>query len=186
MKKLNLRSMIFLALCCDLGLAAKKIISPFANVITDFLHIPGGIGTAFSVMFLVIAVTLVPCFGCGTVFGTVQSILAVAFGMVGSMGALSPVGYIVPGIAVDILFHVLRNSSLSIQEKIVLGNMLASVCAAMSANCITFHLWGVVLLLYLSVAACSGVVCGLLGGMVVKRVMPVLHSGAASGNGGTV
>lgn len=177
MKKMNLRSMIFLALCCDLGLFAKKIIAPFANMITDSLHIPGGIGTSFSLMFLVIAVMLVPRFGCGTAFGAVQSMIAVFFGMVGSMGALSPIGYIVPGLAVDLLFFSLRHSGLSIKERMVLGNSLASVCAALTANWIVFHLWGVVLLLYVAVAACSGVVCGLLGAMIVKRVMPVLHSG---------
>lgn len=177
MKNLNLRSMIFLALCCDLGLVAKKIIGPFANVITDSLHIPGGIGTSFSLMFMIIAVMLVPRFGCGTIFGAVQSMLAVTFGMVGSMGALSPIGYIFPGLAVDVLFLLLRNSALSTKERMVLGNSLASVCAALTANWIVFHLWGVVLLLYVCVAACSGCVCGLLGAMIVKRVKPVLRSG---------
>lgn len=178
-KKLNLRSLIFLALCCDLGLVAKKVISPFANMITDSLHIPGGIGTGFSLMFLVIAVMLVPRFGCGTIFGAVQGILAVAFGMLGNMGALSPIGYILPGFAVDLLFYVLKRSGLSVSERMVLGNSLASVCAALAANCIVFHLWGVALLLYICVAACSGVLCGLLGSMIVKRVMPVLRSGNA-------
>ena len=55
MKKFDLRTLIILALCCDLGLFAKRIIAPVANVITDSLHIPGGIGTSFSLMFLVVA-----------------------------------------------------------------------------------------------------------------------------------
>ena len=42
MKHLRLRQIIFLALCCDLGLFSKRLIAPFANVITDALHIPGG------------------------------------------------------------------------------------------------------------------------------------------------
>lgn len=176
MRKLNLRSMIFLALCCDLGLVAKKIIGPFANVITDSLHIPGGIGTAFSLMFMIIAVMLVPRFGCGTIFGAVQSMLAVAFGMVGSMGALSPIGYILPGFAVDMLFFLLRNSTLSTKERMVLGNSLASICAALAANWIVFRLRGIVLLLYVCIAACSGILCGILGVMIVKRIQPVLQS----------
>ena len=178
MKNLNLRSMIFLALCCDLGLVSKKIIAPFANVITDSLHIPGGIGTSFSLMFMIIAVMIVPRFGSGTIFGAVQSLLAVTFGMVGSMGALSPIGYIVPGLAVDLLMRFLQNSPLSLKERMVLGNALASVCAALTANWIVFHLWGVVLLLYVCVAACSGVLCGFLGATIVKRIMPVLHAGS--------
>ena len=46
MRKSNLKTLMFMALCCDLGLLAKKLISPAANVITNFLHIPGGIATA--------------------------------------------------------------------------------------------------------------------------------------------
>lgn len=168
--------MIFLALCCDLGLVAKKIIGPFANVITDSLHIPGGIGTSFSLMFMIIAVMLVPRFGCGAIFGAVQSMLAVTFGMVGSMGALSPIGYILPGLAVDVLFFLLRNSTLPTAERMMLGNSLASVCAALTANLIVFRLQGIVLLLYVCIAACSGILCGILGAMIVKRVRPVLQS----------
>ena len=175
MKKLNLRSMVFLALCCDLGLFAKKVISPFANVITDFLHIPGGIGTSFSLMFLVVSVALVPKFGCGTVFGAVQSALALFFGMVGSMGALSPIGYILPGLAVDLLFLLTRHSGMHLRDKMLIGNSLAAVAAALTANFIVFHLRGVVLMLYLCVAASSGVICGYLGYLIVKRVAPVLR-----------
>ena len=51
--KLLTGALIFLALCCDLGLFAKRIIAPAANLLTDSLHIPGGIGTSFSLMFLV-------------------------------------------------------------------------------------------------------------------------------------
>lgn len=55
MRQLNLRQLIFMALCCDLGLFAKKLILPAANLVTDALHIPGGIGTSFSLLFLVTA-----------------------------------------------------------------------------------------------------------------------------------
>ena len=51
MRQLNLRQLIFMALCCDLGLFAKKLILPAANLVTDVLHIPGGIGTSFSLLF---------------------------------------------------------------------------------------------------------------------------------------
>lgn len=61
MKTHNLKTIIFLSLCCDLGLLSKRLISPLANIVTDSLHIPGGIGTAFSLMFLVIAATVIPC-----------------------------------------------------------------------------------------------------------------------------
>ena len=71
MKKADLRSLIFMALCCDLGLFAKKLISPAANFITEFLHIPGGIATSFSLLFLVIATALMPFPFCATIMGIV-------------------------------------------------------------------------------------------------------------------
>lgn len=174
MKKMNLRTVVFLALCCDMGLFAKRLISPFANVITDALHIPGGIGTSFSLMFLVVAAMLIPCFGCGTIMAGVQSVLALCFGMVGSMGALSPIGYILPGVTIDLVLLISRRMPLSIRDRMVLANMLAAVCACLTANIIVFRLSGLVLMLYGCVAAVSGTLCGFLGERLVLRLMPVI------------
>lgn len=174
MKTYPLRTWIFLALCCDLGLFAKRMINPFANLITDALHIPGGIGTGFSLMFLTVAAALAHGRFCGAVMGTVQSALALGLGMVGSMGALSPIGYIVPGLVIDLVFAVTEHLPLSREERVVLANTLASPSAALAANCIVFHLGGVVLLLYLSVAAASGACCGLLGAKLSSRLAPIV------------
>lgn len=174
MKNYPLRTVVFLALCCDLGLFSKRLIGPMANILTDALHIPGGIGTSFSLMFLVIAVMLVPHFGCGTIMGTVQSALALGFGMVGSMGALSPIGYILPGIAIDLLARLTRNARLSSRDRMALMNAAAAICASLTANWIVFRLRGVVLLLYVCVSATTGTLCGMLGASIVRRLKPVL------------
>lgn len=174
MKKFDLRTLIILALCCDLGLFAKRIIAPVANVITDSLHIPGGIGTSFSLMFLVVAAMLVDRFGCASVMGAVQSGLALGLGMTGSMGALSPIGYIMPGLAIDLILLLTRKMRMPPTERMVLANALSALCATLSANFIVFHLRGVVLLLYLCVAATSGAVCGLLGERLFRRLKPVI------------
>ena len=173
MKTFRLRTLIFLALCCDLGLFSKRLISPAANLITDFLHIPGGIGTSLSLMFLVVAAVMVERFGCAAVMGAVQSVLALAFGMVGSMGALSFIGYIVPGLVIDLLLAVTRKSPLSRRDRAVLANAAAAPCAALTANLIVFHLHGVVLLLYLCVSTTSGAIFGLAGAGIVRRLTPV-------------
>ena len=174
MKTFNLKTLIFLTLCCDLGLFAKRLISPAANIITDSLHIPGGIGTSFSLMFLVVAVLLVPRFGCATLMAAVQSAIALSLGMVGSMGALSPIGYIVPGLVIDLLARLTRNAPLTLTERAVLLNAVAAPAAALAANLVVFRLRGVVLLLYLCVAATSGVICGLLAAKLVRRLTPVI------------
>ena len=100
MNRYSLRNLLFLTICCDLGLFSKRLIAPAANILTDFMRIPGGIGTSFSLMFIVVAAELVPIFGCATLMSIIQSMIALSLGMVGSMGILSPIGYIVPGIVV--------------------------------------------------------------------------------------
>ena len=54
------------------------------------------------------------------------------------------------------------------------SNMAAAVAASLTANLIVFHLWGVVLCLYLTVSAVSGLLWGLLGAALVKRLKPIL------------
>lgn len=174
MKHDRLRTLIFLALCCDLGLFSKKLIAPAANCITDALHIPGGISTSFSLMFLVVAAVVVGQFGCGALMGAVQSMLAFVFGMVGSMGALAPIGYIVPGVVIDLTLALTAKTRLSTRGRAVLANALAAPAASLTANAIVFHLWGVVLLLYVYVAAFTGVLAGLLGAELIRRLEPVL------------
>ena len=100
MNRYSLRNLLFLTICCDLGLFSKRLIAPAANILTDFMRIPGGIGTSFSLMFIVVAAELVPIFGCATLMSIIQSMIALSLGMVGSMGILSPIGYMfhLPGI----------------------------------------------------------------------------------------
>ncbi|MBR2131549.1 MAG: hypothetical protein IJ955_03265 [Oscillospiraceae bacterium] len=174
MRSYRLRTVIFLALCCDLGLFSKRLIAPFTNVITDALHIPGGVGTSFSLMFLVIAAFLVSRFGCAAVMGVVQSVIALGLGMVGSMGILSPIGYIVPALMIDILLWLMRRTGLSQTNRAMLANAAASCCAALTANWIVFRLRGAILFLYLCISLTTGAICGILASELVRRLLPVL------------
>lgn len=175
MKDLRLQKIIFWALCCALGLFCKRLVAPAANIITNWLHIPGGIGTSFSLMFLAVAGILMPHPRCCTIMAAVQSMLALSLGMVGSMGALSPIGYIFPGIVMDLVFWGAAKARLSQADALVAANALGAVCAALTANLIVFRLWGFGLLLYLCVAATAGMLFGLLGGRLVKKLRPAIR-----------
>ncbi len=181
MNKIRLNHMIFMAICCDLGLVAKKIISPVANIVTESLHIPGGIATSFSLMFLIVAASIVRLFGCATLMSVVQSLLALSFGMVGSMGALAPIGYILPGIAIDLCLYFSRHNNPSPTSGILLSSVASSVCAALAANIIVFHLHGIVLLIYALVSATSGAICSLISVNLVERIAPYLNKSFKSG-----
>lgn len=186
MKRFNLRALIFMALCCDLGLISKKLISPAANVITEALHIPGGVATSFSVMFLVIAASVIPLFGCATIMGAVQSLLALAFGMTGSMGILAPFGYILPGLVIDCLFFLSRKMpKAGIKNFIMIASIAGSVTAALAANMIVFRLWGLVLIVYLLVSATCGVISGMLAILLNERLSPVINYNKTKNEKGT-
>ncbi len=181
MKRYDLRTLIFLALCCDLGLFSKRLISPAANLVTDALHIPGGVGTSFSLMFLVIAAVVIRKRGCAAVMGAVQSVIALSLGMVGSMGALSAIGYIVPGVMIDFLMLALKHTPLPMKERMVCMNAAAAVCASLTANVIVFRLGGAALLLYLCVSAAAGTLCGCLGARIVQKLTPVFGNTGGCG-----
>ncbi len=106
----------------------------------------------------------------------VQSVLAVCFGMTGSMGVLAPIGYILPGLAIDIVFFISRRFAKDMSFGIMPASILSSVTACLAANFIVFRLTGIVLLLYAFVAATTGSVCGLLAVELVKRLRPVILS----------
>lgn len=174
MKRFNLRALIFMALCCDLGLISKKLIGPAANIITEFLHIPGGIATSFSLMFLIIAAWIIPLPGCACIMGAVQSLLALCFGTTGSMGILAPIGYILPGAAIDIILLIWRKTHPAPSLGIMLSSIAASVTACLVANFIVFRLPGLVLLLYICVAATSGAICSVLANVLIERLSPII------------
>jgi len=172
--KYKLRELIFITLCCDLGLFSKRLIAPAANILTDFMRIPGGIGTSFSLVFLVVAAAIVPVRGCAALMGLIQSMIALSLGMVGSMGALSPIGYIVPGIVIDLVLWLFEKISLPRQPAMIIANMLAAAAAGLTANMIVFNLSGVPLALYVLVALASGSVSGTLSYSLYIRLRPVL------------
>lgn len=168
--KYKLKHLIFFALCCDLGLFSKRLVAPIANLITDTLHIPGGIGTAFSLMFLVVGAAAIPIFGCASLMAAVQSGIALSFGMVGSMGLLAPIGYIVPGMVIDLCLWLGRKTG---RNTLLLSNLTASLSAALCANLLVFHLHGIVLALYACTAALSGAVCGCLAETLCEKIVSI-------------
>ncbi|MBQ5814088.1 MAG: hypothetical protein IIW34_08070 [Clostridia bacterium] len=174
MKGIRLRKLIFWALCCALGVFSKRLVAPIANMITGALHIPGGIGTAFSMMFLAVAATLAPYRWSCTKMSAVQSALALAMGSVGSMGVLSPLGYIIPGMLMDLVFILGRRIGLSDGDRLVFANAAGSLAAALTANAIVFRLWGIILLVYACVAALSGMLFGMLGSWLAGKLRPAI------------
>ena len=183
MKHSKLAMLNFMALCCVLGMFTKKLINPFANIITEALHIPGGISTGFSIMFLVIATEVVKgqhsdirddtiC-KCATLMGIVQGFLSLALGRVGSMGIFMPIGFIIPGMSIDFIYSLQKYIKFSRTERMVFANALAAIMASVTANVIVFHLKGSVLGLYLCVSGVSGIIYGYFGSSIASRLRSI-------------
>lgn len=185
MKNSKLLKLNFMALCVVLGIVSKKMMNPFANLITETLHIPGGISTGFSIMFLVIATEILQTPGydsesgwqdkCGLFMGTVQGFVNLSLGRVGSMGILMPIGFMATGAAIDLIYALGKHVHFSRMERMMIANSFAALMASVTANLIVFHLKGPVLVLYFGVSAVSGMIYGFLAQAVVIRIRPVFY-----------
>ena len=111
--------------------------------------------------------------------GAVQGFLALCLGRIGSMGLLAPVGYFVPGVAIDLVYRLSDRFGFDRTERMVFANALAAVMASVTANVIVFRLWGPVLLLYLCVSAASGTIYGFLGAAVAGKLQRACFAGTS-------
>lgn len=175
MKNRQLRDLILLALFADIGFVSKRLISPLANILTDLLRIPGGIGTAFSLMFLVIGAYLVRRRYAAAVMGLIQCVLALSLGMTGAMGALSPIGYLIPGIVIDLVFMLCDRLDPDPFITLAAANMAGSAAASITANFIVFRLRGAVLCLYVLTGMICGGVCGMIADILIRRLRPLFR-----------
>ena len=124
-------------------------------------------------MFLIVAAATLRFFGCATIMSVIQSILALAFGMVGSMGVLAPFGYIIPGIMIDLCLYIAGRVSPSSTSGITTASIASSICACLVANLLVFRLSGIVLLVYVSVAATTGAVCSIPACILTERLSSI-------------
>ncbi len=177
-QSIKLKDLLVMAVLADVGLFSKRLIGPVVNILTDFLRVPGGIGTSFSLMFLVIGAGLIRSRYTASLMAFIQSIVALSLGMVGAMGLLSPIGYMVPGIVIDVVMILYRRNHLDYQTTAILANGIGALAAALTANLIVFRLSGAVLLLYCLIALISGALFGVLAGMICQRLLPLSHQTA--------
>ena len=165
-----LSELLIMVVFCAAGVFCKKLINPLANAITDSLHVPGGISTAVSLMFLVIAAGITKRRWSASAMGLMQASVALAMGSMGSMGFLLPVSYIVPGVVIDIVMLAGEKIHFSMRVRAFIANILSSVSAALFADIVVFHLPAKPLMVYLCLATLTGSVCGYLAGSVISLI----------------
>ncbi len=167
MQRIKTRDLAVMALVLALGLFSKRIVSPVTNLLTEFFRLPGGSAAAgFSLAFLLIGGEMVSVPFAGALMGLAQAGLALALGMSGYQGALALITYTLPGLVLDLASH------LPLEGMAGRALACASACLTSAAlsNMLVFHLRGLSLILWLLLAALSGVVGGWLAHLVLKRL----------------
>jgi len=173
-KQISLSSLIFMSLCCVMGLFAKRLISPCTNLLTDLIRLPGG-GTSagITLAFLVLGASFSQFKAAGTLIGFVQGLLALFLGMAGHQGALAPLTYAVPGIVVD-LIRLLPFPSMAKPDFYVASCSLAAGANALSSSLLVFHFKGFVLLLWCMLAVCAGILGGFISYLTGKQLRRII------------
>ncbi len=124
MQKLTLRDLILIALFAAIGIAAKPVVSPVANLLTDPLRITGGSAAGGIYMaVLVLARLLVPKRGSAALTGLLEGFLALFSGVTSFQGLLAIAIYTLPGIAVEIVFALFSPSCFAACAACVAANM---------------------------------------------------------------
>jgi hypothetical protein len=166
----DLRELIFMALCCLLGLFTKQLISPVTNAVTDLIRMPGGgMAGGLSMAFLLLGATFSSRRWAGTFMGFLQGLLALAFGMSGYQGIYAIFTYTVPGIAIDAMRLLWRGEYWQ-NGFFLLTCCLANASTAVASNLLVFHFHGLIFLLWVTLAACAGFFGGAMAGLIYKRL----------------
>ena len=167
--RFSIYDLIVLSLMACLGIATKPLVVPLAHIITGPLFIPGGaVAGGLYMMWIVLGAGLVGKLGAATLIAAVQAIVVMAMGMLGTHGIMSIFTYILPGLAVDLVFLVTRHRGCCSGCCFAAG-IAANTSGALLVNLIFFRLPMVPLVLTLSAAALSGGVGGLIAHGVMIR-----------------
>ncbi|PKN79628.1 MAG: hypothetical protein CVU48_04765 [Candidatus Cloacimonetes bacterium HGW-Cloacimonetes-1] len=161
LKRFSTKDLIIIALLSGLGIAVKPLISPLIKMVSAPLMLPGGsLAGGFYMMWLTLAIALVPRFGTGLLFGIVQAISIFALGWFGNHGALSLISYTLPGLLADIVALAFKRKS-TLWCQITLC-AIANLTGALIMAAVIFRLPMIPMLVSASTAIASGALGGFL------------------------
>ena len=124
-------------------------------------------------MWLVIGYGIVKKPGTSTIIATIQALLVLFTGVVGSHGVMSLLTYIAPGLAVDLVLLIIGHRACC-RSCAAIAGAAANVTGTACVNVVFFQAPGVYLILILAIALLSGAVGGLLAWELL-RIMEKHH-----------
>ncbi|MBQ6223323.1 MAG: ECF transporter S component [Solobacterium sp.] len=169
MKHITLKHLILCGNLAVLGMLAKPLFSPMFNLLTDFIHIPGGSVTAgISILFLVFGSILIRRPGTAALMGFLQAVISLSSGISAAAGALVLITYTLPGVMTDLV--ICSPLPVSMKTKAELAGALGVLAGASSTNLLYFHLSLIPFLLFYIFGILSGALGGYLAWVIYCRL----------------
>ena len=179
MRKITLKQLILCSNLAVLGMLAKPLFSPMFNLLTDFIHIPGGSVTAgISILFLVFGSIMVRKPGIAALMGFIQAVISLSAGISATAGALVLITYTLPGVMIDLV--VCAPFPLPLKTRSVLAGAMGVLAGAASTNLLYFHLSLIPFLLFYIFGILSGGLGGYLAWMIFERLPEQFKKGFAN------
>jgi len=162
LSRYSMFELILIAMMACLGIATKPLIVPLVHIITGPLYIPGGaVAGGFYMLWIVLAYALIQKPGTSFLTAGVQAVTIMSLGFFGTHGAMSFFTYLIPGIAVELVFGFPRHRGCCAGCCFAAG-IAANISGTFLVNLIFFRLPLIPLLLVLSSASLSGGLGGLI------------------------
>ena len=167
-QKFSSYELAMMAVLAALGIAMKSVVKPLAQLVCGPFMIPAGtLAGGLYMMWMVIGYGLVKKPGTALIMSIIQALLVIFTGSVASHGILSLVTYVVPGIAIEVLFLLIRHRGCCV-GCCALAGLVANVAGVACVNRAFFQVPDVYLVLVLAIAALSGLVGGVLAWQLIK------------------
>ncbi|MDR2167811.1 MAG: ECF transporter S component [Clostridiales bacterium] len=162
--------LMIIAVLAALGVAIGGFIGYFVRLITGPLMLPGGaVAGGIYMLFLVLCVSLTGKKSAAFLCGLVQAIIVMISGIVGNHGAMTIITYTMPGVAIFLLFVLMRHKGCC-KLCCFFGCMAANLTGTFLVGWGVMALPAVPMLLALAIAALSGGLGGLLTWSLAKQL----------------
>lgn len=169
LKTFSVKDLILIAALAAVGIAIKPLVGPFFKILSRPMGIPGGsFAGGFYMMWLVLAVVIVNKPNTGIVFGILQAIGVLIFGISGNQGALSLVSYAIPGIIADLVYLSYRKRAHLVSQISICA--LSNAAGALISVIVMFNHPPLIIMAVAGMAIASGVVGGFLSYGIYRSI----------------
>lgn len=176
LRRFTTLDLVIVTMMAALGIAIKPVITPLAHIITGPFLIPGGVvAGGFYMLWLVLGYGLTGNkVGTALLIGLVQGIIVIMQPFA-NHGAFSIISYAAPGLAVELVYLVLRPGPVT-PVRAFLGGVAANITGSFLVTVVIMRiaLWRLPLIPFLLIVL-TATLAGGLGGLVAYGLLSKLR-----------